>query len=162
MGYVHGNNISLFSMEFIKYKVMSNNSKDNSKDSTKLTNKELKRIVKDLNDDNFSYTRDIVYSGNTFSILTATTLNNDLILDTELNIDLLYDEKYRPREVILSAEEQVLNNIRIQSDYVENKYYEGNYINYIIESPSTINKIVKVTFLYDGNHRDKGIHLEIL
>jgi len=69
-------------------------------------------------------------------------------------------------EEIKTNEEILLDEIRSQEDYKEEKFYYDeeffNLLNYVIESSELLNEKIKMTFLYNEIGGGQGIKLKIL
>lgn len=135
-----------------------------------ITIKELIDFLGKFKPEGCVYVKDIIDKDNTLFSITEMLTNNDtdVILNCTIDSELLNTKRMEttfklPEPAI---EEKALNDIRIQKDYIEEKFFydkdKFEKINYIIESSKTLNKSVKTTFLYNENGGGAGSKIEII
>ena len=121
---------------------------------------EIKDIIKNLSSDTYTY----MENNNMFSIASGSTLIGNLNLNPDVDVNSLppYNDVDMPTLPELSIEDVILNEIVAAEDYMEEKYFENGYIDYVIEHSAIVNKSVKTTYLYNENHGGVGIRREIM
>lgn len=121
---------------------------------------EIKDIIKNLSSDAYTY----MENNNMLSIASGSTLIGNLNLNPDVDVNSLppYNDIEMPALPELSAEEIALNEIMAAVDYMEEKYFENGYIDYVIEHSAIVNKSVKTTYLYNENYGGAGIRREML